>query len=181
MSENILDTFRNLLEGYNGEHKVKFERLWDTYQKDGSLEQRLMDGFNQEGVEVTPEQFVEMAGSLEGESLTAFYDGVDSNKELVSGMAAEFDALPPDTSGGDGEGLEGDGDQDGDPGEGVPSPGLTQEDLSKAVADPRYQSDPAYRAEVESSFRSVYGGDEMPADSGPSSGRRLGQMPEGQE
>ena len=68
MSE-ILNTFLTLLESYEGPHREHLNKLWDFHQEKGDLESNLLKGFDQPGVEITANEFIEFAGQLEGEHL----------------------------------------------------------------------------------------------------------------
>ena len=167
----VVGAYRRLLKGYTGPHKESLQRLWNHAEAEGTLEQNLMQTFQDPDVQITADQFVELAGNLDGDELQGFYTDLESNEQFVEGMNKGLEGLP---------GVEASpGDHDLDP-RGpepiAPEPTVTKEGLDNMIADPRYGNDPAYRQEVAEAFQGVYGTESNP-ESSPSAGRTLHGAP----
>lgn len=179
---DLVETCRTLLDNYPGENKQVLQRIWDHYEDSGELEDNLLKGFDDESVDITAEQFIEIAGQLEGEQLENFYTELDTSKEFAQGIIKEVELLPDIE-----HELKRNDEIEDDDTEGEPAsadfevvseepqsqtPKFTRDELREAIADPRYKNSPGFRAAVESGFNALYG-DESAAESNPSSGRSL--------
>ncbi len=176
MSE-LLETCRTLLDNYTGENKQVLQRIWDHYEDSGELEDNLLKGFEDESVDISLEQFIEVVNQLEGEQLEAFYSDLDTSEDFAKAVISEVELLPDienELTRND-EPLEDKGTDDIEAVSDEPqpqTPKFTRDELREAVADPRYKNSPGFRAAVESGFNALYG-DESAAESNPSSGRTL--------